>query len=199
MFESLHRLCTRETRLVVAYFSHLWYPALKAAEAVGLRMPQPPQNVLSPADVRALVALADFEPVKSEKRVLSPMRLLGRRAASSTGSLRRCRSFASLCLRHYTVCRSLRRCADRREVGDGRDSGPQRARQYRSGGAAHSALRRRDRDHLRRRPLQGRHLGGDPARHRRLSALRHQGDAAARQGQGATPCLPPSRLRAATS
>ena len=49
-----------------AYFSHLWYPALKFAEAVGLQMPQPPQNVLSPADVRALVALADFEPVKSE-------------------------------------------------------------------------------------------------------------------------------------
>src|SRR6266516_6943865 len=26
---SLHPLCTRETRLVIAYFSHLWYPALK--------------------------------------------------------------------------------------------------------------------------------------------------------------------------
>src|SRR5262245_59867306 len=28
MFANLHDLCTRETRVVVGYFSHLWYPAL---------------------------------------------------------------------------------------------------------------------------------------------------------------------------
>src|SRR5215510_2399636 len=27
-FESLHWLCTRETRLIIGYFSHLWHPAL---------------------------------------------------------------------------------------------------------------------------------------------------------------------------
>jgi ubiquinone/menaquinone biosynthesis C-methylase UbiE len=37
LFASLHILCTRETRLVIAYFSHLWYPALKLAEALRLR------------------------------------------------------------------------------------------------------------------------------------------------------------------
>ena len=110
MLENLHDLCTRETRLVVGYFSHLWYPALKSAEAVGLKMPQPPQNVLSPADVRALVALADFEAVKNEKRVLLPMRLLGvgRFVNRFVAPLP---LIASLCLRHYTVFRSLRRCA----------------------------------------------------------------------------------------
>ena len=110
MFENLHDLCTRETRLVVGYFSHLWYPALKSAEAVGLKMPQPPQNVLSPADVRALVALADFEAVKNEKRVLLPVRLLGvgRFVNRFVAPLP---LIAGLCLRHYTVCRSLRRCA----------------------------------------------------------------------------------------
>src|SRR5262245_36025005 len=77
MFESLHALCTRETRLIIGHFSHLWYPALKFAEASGLKMPQPPQNVLSPADVHALAALADFDAVKTEARVLSPARLLG--------------------------------------------------------------------------------------------------------------------------
>src|SRR5438034_225863 len=60
MFEKLHALCGRETRLVIAHFSHLWYPALKFAEAVGLKMPQPPQNVLAPADVRSLAVLANF-------------------------------------------------------------------------------------------------------------------------------------------
>jgi SAM-dependent methyltransferase len=110
MFEHLHCLCTHSTRLVIGYFSHLWYPALKLAEATGLKMPQPPQNILSPSDVCALAALADFEPVKGERRMLAPERLLG------LGRLIN-RFFAplplinALCLRHYTVCRSLRQRA----------------------------------------------------------------------------------------
>jgi SAM-dependent methyltransferase len=110
MFEHLHSLCVRETRLIIGYFSHLWYPALKTAEAAGLKLPQPPQNVLAPADVGALVALADFEAVKSEARLLLPVRLLGlgrlvNRFLAPLPLIR------SLCLRHYTVCRSLRQRA----------------------------------------------------------------------------------------
>jgi SAM-dependent methyltransferase len=108
MFERLHALCTRETRLVIGHFSHLWYPALKFAEAVGLKMPQPPQNVLAPADVRSLAVLADFDVVKSEMRVLVPMWLfgLGRLVNRFLAPMPLVRQ---LCLRHYTVCRSLRR------------------------------------------------------------------------------------------
>ena len=108
---TLHPLCTRETRLVIAYFSHLWYPALKTAEAVGLRMPQPSSwNVLSPNDMRALVELADFEPIKSEVRLLSPLRMFGlgrlmNRFVAPWPVIR------NLCLRYYTVCRPLR-CRD---------------------------------------------------------------------------------------
>ena len=107
MLEHLHPLCTRETRLIIGYFSHLWYPALKSAEALGLKMPQPPQNILSPADVSELVALADFEAVKSERRLLSPVHAFGmgrlvNRFVAPWPLLR------SLCLRHYTVCRSRR-------------------------------------------------------------------------------------------
>jgi SAM-dependent methyltransferase len=110
MFEHLHNLCTRETRLIIGYFSHLWYPALKTAEAAGLKMPQPPQNILSPADVCSLVALADFEAVKSETRLLLPVRLfgLGRLVNRFLAPLP---LIGSLCLRHYTVCRSLRQRA----------------------------------------------------------------------------------------
>ncbi|CCD95131.1 conserved hypothetical protein [Bradyrhizobium sp. ORS 375] len=109
--EQLHPLCTRETRLVIGYFSHLWYPLLKAAEAIGLRMPQPEQNVLSPADLRNLAVLADFDPVKSEQRVLSPLRLAGigrfaNRFLSVLPGLR------ALSLRHYLVARSMRCVGD---------------------------------------------------------------------------------------
>jgi SAM-dependent methyltransferase len=107
LFERLHALSTRETRLVIGYFSHLWYPALKLAEVLRIRMPQPPQNVLAPADVAGLVALADFEPVKSEMRLLAPFRLFGlgrfiNRFIAPLPLIRR------LCHRHYSVCRSQR-------------------------------------------------------------------------------------------
>ena len=107
MFESLHKLCTRQTRLVIGYFSHLWYPALKLAEALQMKMPQPPQNVLSSADVRLLAGLAEFEPIKSESRLLLPFRLfgLGRLVDRFLAPLP---VLDKLCLRHYTVCRSLR-------------------------------------------------------------------------------------------
>lgn len=103
----LHPLCRRETRLIVGYFSHLWYPALKLAEWLRLRMPYPEQNVLSPADVMALARLADFDPVKSEMRVLMPFSLfgLGRLINRFISVLPIVRLLA---LRHYVVCRSER-------------------------------------------------------------------------------------------
>lgn len=110
-FALLHPLCKRETRLVVGYFSHLWYPALKLAEMLGLRMPYPEQNVLSPADVMGLAKLADFDPVKSEQRVLMPFSLFGigrfvNRFISVLPIVR------ALSLRHFVVCRSERAAAD---------------------------------------------------------------------------------------
>ncbi len=107
MFENLHSLCTRETRLIVGYFSHFWHPLLKFAEWLQLKMPQPPQNVLALADVHALAGLADFDSVKSERRLLSPLRLfgLGRLINRFIAPLP---LLNALCLRHYTVCRSLR-------------------------------------------------------------------------------------------
>lgn len=111
LFASLHHLCERHTRIVIGYFSHLWYPVLKAAEWVGLRSPQPSQNVLSAKDVRGLAQLADFDAVKSESRLLSPVGLFGlgrmiNRFVAPWPVIRH------LCLRHYTVCRSLQRDDD---------------------------------------------------------------------------------------
>lgn len=110
-FQLLHPLCTRETRLVVGYFSHLWLPFLRMAEWLGRRMPHPPQNVLSSSDVAALARLADFDPVKSEQRVLMPLSLfgVGRFINRFLSPLPGFRFFA---LRHYVVCRSLEKTDD---------------------------------------------------------------------------------------
>ena len=106
----LHPICTRETRLVVGYFSHLWHPVLRFAELLRWRLPYPSQSVLAPADIAALARLADFDPVKSEQRVLMPVSMfgLGRAVNRFISVLPGFRIFA---LRHYTVCRSLL-CAD---------------------------------------------------------------------------------------
>jgi SAM-dependent methyltransferase len=105
-FEQLHPLCTRSTRLVVGYFSHLWQPILKLAELSKQRIPYPSQNRLAPADVAAIARLANFDPVKSEQRVLVPVAMfgVGRFVNRFISVLPGPRVFA---LRHYTVCRSL--------------------------------------------------------------------------------------------
>lgn len=107
LLERLHPLCTRSTRLVVAYYSHLWRPALALAEALGWRAKTPADNIFSPADVRALAEISGFETIRSEKRLLVPFRLLGlgrlvNRFLSPLPFIRH------LGFRHYTVGRSLR-------------------------------------------------------------------------------------------
>ena len=109
--EQLHPLCTRATRLIIGHFSHLWYPLLKLTETLGLRMPYPAQNVLAPSDLRALAHLADFDPVKSEQRVLSPISLfgIGRFLNRFVSVLPGFRVFS---LRNYLVSRSLHAISD---------------------------------------------------------------------------------------
>jgi SAM-dependent methyltransferase len=107
LFERLHRFCARDTRIIIVYYSHLWDPLLKLAEMIGVRRPQPQHNVMSPPDIANLARLADFDPIKSEKRMLVPFRLfgVGRLVNRFISVLPVVREAA---LRHYTVCRSLR-------------------------------------------------------------------------------------------
>ena len=71
--KQLRRCCTPRTRIVVAYYNFLWEPALRLLELAGMKMPQEEQNWLSPADIRNLLRLADFEVVKAERRLLMPL------------------------------------------------------------------------------------------------------------------------------
>src|SRR6185369_687899 len=68
----IHRVCAPSTRIVVSYYSHLWEPILKTAEAVGLRRTQPMINYLSTTDFLNLMDLADFEVIRTEQRQLLP-------------------------------------------------------------------------------------------------------------------------------
>ena len=75
VLKEMRRFCTPSTRVVIAYYNFLWEPVLWLAERLGFKMPQQQQNWLSPADIRNLLRLADYEIVKSESRLLLPKKV----------------------------------------------------------------------------------------------------------------------------
>lgn len=104
----LQGLCTPDTRIIIAYYSHMWAPILGVAKLLGLQMPQTEQNWLSTEDISNLLALSDFQVVKREWRQLLPRRLLGlgylvNRYIAPLAGIRRA------CLRNYIVARSSAR------------------------------------------------------------------------------------------
>lgn len=100
----LRKCCTPKTRLVIVYYNFLWEPFLRLAELLHMKMPQQHQNWLSPADIHNLLQLEDYEVVKTERRLLLPIRvpivstLLNRFLAFLPG-------LNVLCLSHYVVAR----------------------------------------------------------------------------------------------
>ena len=106
MLASLQKFSQSDTRVVIAYWSHLWEPILKVASTFGYRMPQVEENWLSTADIDNLLNLSDFEIIKREWRQLVPKRLLGLGAVINRyiATLPVIRHF---CLRNYIVARTL--------------------------------------------------------------------------------------------
>ena len=69
------RRCSQEnTRLVINCFNTLWRPILAVAEKLHLKAPTLQQNWLSLADLKNLLHLAGWEIVKTDTRILWPMK-----------------------------------------------------------------------------------------------------------------------------
>ena len=100
----LRPCCSAKTRVIIAYYNFLWEPLLRLTERLGLKMPQQQQNWLAPPDIHNLLRLADYEVVKTERRLLLPKAipllsaLLNRFLAFLPGLNR-------LCLSQYIVAR----------------------------------------------------------------------------------------------
>jgi ubiquinone/menaquinone biosynthesis C-methylase UbiE len=109
----IYQLCTPSTRIVISYYSHLWEPVLKAAEALKLRRKQPTINYIATADFLNLMDLADFEVINREQRQLLPLRFVGlgplvNKYIAPLPGIRR------LCLRTYLVGRPVKQFPDRK-------------------------------------------------------------------------------------
>src|ERR1700729_3793019 len=73
----VNHLCAPSTRIIISYYSHLWEPVLKLAEALKLRAKQPKINYIATADFLNLMDLADLEVISQEQRQLIPRHWLG--------------------------------------------------------------------------------------------------------------------------
>src|SRR4030088_362239 len=109
----VHHLCAPSTRIIISYYSHLWEPVLKLAEALRLRSKQPKINYTTTAECLNLMALADFEVIREEQRQLLPRRWLGlgpliNRFIAPLPGIRQ------LCLRTYIVGRAVQKFPDRK-------------------------------------------------------------------------------------
>jgi SAM-dependent methyltransferase len=109
----IHQLCAPSTRLIIAYYSHLWEPILKTAEVVGLRNRQPQVNYIATADFLNLMDLADFEVISQEQRQLLPRRWLGLGPLINK-YLAPLPGIRQLALRSYVVGRPVRLFPDRK-------------------------------------------------------------------------------------
>lgn len=77
LFERLHTVAHRETRLVVNFHNSLWRPLLSVSRALGLARPSPQSSWLSTYDVRSLLSLTGWDTIKTAPRILCPLPLLG--------------------------------------------------------------------------------------------------------------------------
>ena len=182
VFERLQGVAHPRTRLVLNFFNNLWRPALHAGEKLGLKSPTLLQNWLSSDDTKNLLHLAGWEVIKTDARILWPVRtppldwLLNRWLAPL--------------MPPFCVTVMLDRAAQAPAGGApavsllGGHSGPQRGRQHRGRRPPHARDGAGHGDHLYRGPFEGRHVGRDPARGRPVPAAQHQGAEAAEPGQG---------------
>jgi len=69
---SLHKMCHRETRLVLTYYSSLWRPFANLASKLGLRRKLPESNWLAHEDIKNLLGLENFELIRLDHKILIP-------------------------------------------------------------------------------------------------------------------------------
>ncbi len=70
---SVHSICSEETRIAVTYFSSLWKPVLRLATFLRLRRKTEESNWVTHEDIANLLLLSDFEIIRREGKILFPL------------------------------------------------------------------------------------------------------------------------------
>ena len=77
VLERLKSVSVDHTRLIINIYNALWRPLISLATAFGLRFRHPESNWLSRDDLVGLLRLTGWELIRSEARVLCPIKLAG--------------------------------------------------------------------------------------------------------------------------
>lgn len=75
VFENLHHLCHPETRVILNFFNNVWRVPILIARRLNRAINLLEQNWLAPEDVKNLLYLSEFEPIKFIPRILVPINL----------------------------------------------------------------------------------------------------------------------------
>jgi hypothetical protein len=75
--EDLKIFCTKDTRVIIEYYSFFWQYVLKICEKLRMKMPQKNQNWLTVYDIDNFLKLAGYESTKKERRILFPCYIWG--------------------------------------------------------------------------------------------------------------------------
>jgi hypothetical protein len=70
---ALHDVLTDKTRVIITFYSNLWYPLVQLATWLGFRSRQPEENWISHEDMANFCRLTGFEIVRQDSRVLLPL------------------------------------------------------------------------------------------------------------------------------
>jgi SAM-dependent methyltransferase len=105
VLEGLHSVSHPGTRLLINYPSALWRPVFAFARLFGFKSVEPPSNWLSTSDIRGLLALADWDTLVVQPRILCPLPFWG-----IGGFINRWLApiFSFFCLTVFCVARSAR-------------------------------------------------------------------------------------------
>lgn len=77
VLEQINPLCRPHTRILMNFYSRLWQAPLGLARTLNLATSNLFQNWLTPEDIRALLVLAGFEPIRNSQEILWPLPLGG--------------------------------------------------------------------------------------------------------------------------
>ena len=73
LLEQIHRYCKPDTRIIFNFYSHLWNLPLTAAQKIGIATPRLTQNWLAPLDMRHLLEISGFQPLRTWEEAIVPI------------------------------------------------------------------------------------------------------------------------------
>ena len=75
VLDSIKKCCSPSTRIIIIYYSILWYPVVKLAEKLNLRLPQKLHNWISSGDLNNLLVHSGYDSFSHRRWILIPFNI----------------------------------------------------------------------------------------------------------------------------